>query len=268
MRQQTLSTIKTGMTRLRSKGGASPDALYDLLNGYVTVAQTVKSRPGTRIAHIIPDGCRGLVWFKNRFVTFSHTPLASPDPRVRVEVLPHPEDDDTHKTPLHAIHYALPFLGHLYVVAEFVDGLTRHYWLETGPRWQPNSMYQAGDVARPATGDNGLVYVVANTHDGLALWTPNVSYQVGDVVLPTVYNGYRYVVTEVHGERARSGEVEPIWPAVPDATVDEDADDSPRTDTPTPPPGTGHPPGGAPPRNPDPRYGSGQSRAGNNTALE
>jgi len=254
MRQQTLSTIKAGMTRLRSKGGASPDALYDLLNGHVTVAQTVKSRPGTRLAHTIPAGCKGLVWFQGRFVVFSHVPVASADPRVKVEVLPHPDDDEDHKTPLKAIHYALPFLGHLYVVAEFVDGVTRHYWLQTGPRWQPDAMYQAGDLARPATGDRGLVYVALNTHDGLPLWQPDVSYQVGDVVLPTVYTGYRYVVTEVHGERARSGEVEPLWPAVPDATVDEDADDSPRAATPTPG-------GGALPRTLDPRYGSGQSRA-------
>jgi len=255
------------MTRLRSKGGASPDALYDLLNGHVTVAQTVKSRPGTRMAHTIPAGCKGLVWFKDTFVVFSHVPLASTDARVKVEVLPHPEDDEDHKTPLKAIHYALPFLGHLYVVAEFVDGVTRHYWLQTGPGWQPNSMYQAGDLARPATGDNGLVYVVVNTHAGLPVWQPDVAYTVGDVVLPAVYTGYRYVVAEVSGERARSGEVEPVWPAVPDATVDEDADDSPRAGTPTS--GGGQPPPGQPPRNPDPRYGRGEPRSRDyNTVLE
>jgi len=266
MRQQTLSTIKAGMTRLRSKGGASPDALYDLLNGYVTVAQTVKSRPGTRIAHTIPAGCKGLVWFQGRFVVFSHVPVASADPRVKVEVLPHPEDDDDNKTPLKEIHYALPFLGHLYVVAEFADGVTRHYWLQTGPRWKADAMYQAGDLARPTSGEVGLVYVVVNTHDGLPTWQPDVTYQVGDVVLPSVYNGYRYVVAEISGDNPRSGEVEPIWPAVPDATVDEDADDSPRADAPAP--DTGNTPGNTLPRNPDPRYGGGGDRSHHETALE
>ena len=41
MRAIPLTTIKSGINRLRTKGGARADTLYDLLNGYVTEAGTV-----------------------------------------------------------------------------------------------------------------------------------------------------------------------------------------------------------------------------------
>lgn len=42
-----LTTIGGGINRLRTKGGADRNSLYDLLNGYVTQANTVKVRPGS-----------------------------------------------------------------------------------------------------------------------------------------------------------------------------------------------------------------------------
>ena len=42
-----LNALKAGISRLRTKGGPDPETLYDLVNGYVTQAGTVESRPGT-----------------------------------------------------------------------------------------------------------------------------------------------------------------------------------------------------------------------------
>ena len=46
----TLSAVQAGITRLRTKGGASPESLYDLINGYVTAARTIAPRPGSALS--------------------------------------------------------------------------------------------------------------------------------------------------------------------------------------------------------------------------
>ena len=218
MRQQNLSAVKAGITRLRDKGGASPDSLYDLLNGYVTAARTIKCRPGTRIEVVLPPGTKGLVWFQGKFVVFSHLVVDSGTSRVEVEVIRHPTAP---ATPIKDIHFALPFLGYLYVVAEFADGLIRHYWLEKGEVWQPNHIYLPGTLVRPTEG-NGMAYRVESDRAGYTPWAPNVGRALGDVVVPVVDNGYRYAVTETVGDSPRSGTVEPTWPTNPGETVIED----------------------------------------------
>jgi len=218
MRQQNLSAVKAGITRLRDKGGASPDSLYDLVNGYVTAARTIKCRPGTRIEVVLPPGTKGLVWFQGKFVVFSHLVVDSGTSRVEVEVIRHPTAP---ATPIKDIHFALPFLGYLYVVAEFADGLIRHYWLEKGEVWQPNHIYLPGTLVRPTEG-NGMAYRVESDRAGYTPWAPNVGRALGDVVVPVVDNGYRYSVTETVGDSPRSGTVEPTWPTNPGETVIED----------------------------------------------
>lgn len=219
MRPTFLSAVKAGITRLRDKGGASPDALYDLVNGYVTAARTIQCRPGTRIEVAAPEGTKGLVWFGGKYVVFSHQVVASTDALVEVEVICHPTDP---ALALADIHFAMPFLGYLYVVAEFENGDVRHYWLEKGELWEPNKVYLPGTLVRPAT-PNGLMYRVESDRAGYTPWAPDVARAEGDVVVPTVDNGFRYVVVEVTGSQARSGRTEPDWPAVVDATVYEDA---------------------------------------------
>ncbi|WP_282275200.1 hypothetical protein [Stenotrophomonas sp. PS02297] len=218
MRNQALTTVKAGITRLRDKGGASPDSLYDLLNGYVTAARTIKSRPGTRIDLVLPPETKGLVWFQGKFVVFSHSVTSSSDDRVEVEVLRNPESPGT---PIKDIHFALPFLGYLYVVAEFDDGFIWHYWLEKGEVWQSGKWYLPGTLVRPSNG-NGMAYRVQSDRAGYVPWAPNVGRVVDDVVVPIEDNGFRYVVTETTGDSPRSGTLEPAWPTNPGETVIED----------------------------------------------
>ena len=260
MRQQPLSTVKAGITRLRDKGGASPDSLFDLLNGYVTAARTVKSRPGTRIDVVLPTGTKGLAWFQGKFVVFSHQVMSGDDDRVEVEVLRHPSAPET---PIKDIHFALPFLGYLYVVAEFEDGLIRHYWLEKGEVWQPKRIYLPGTLIRPTVG-NGMAYRVESDRAGYTPWAPNVARAVGDVVVPTVDNGYRYVATETVGDSPRSGTVEPAWPTNPGETVIEDVSNrNPYTVDQE----TGTPSATVPPSVKD-RYGSGTKSTSNSSEAQ
>jgi len=215
---QALTAVKAGITRLRDKGGASPDSVYDLLNGYVTAARTIACRPGTRIDVELPPATKGLVWFHSHWVAFSHVVTASVDPEVEIEVIRHPTAPET---PLQDIHFAMPFLGYLYVVAEFEDGLVRHYWLEKGEPWVAGRIYLPGTLVRP-TVDIGIVYRVESDRAGYVPWAPNVARAEGDVVVPTTDNGYRYVVSGVVGSSPRSGTSEPAWPTNPGETVIED----------------------------------------------
>lgn len=224
MRQIALSAVKAGMTRLRDKGGASQDSLYDLLNGYVTAARTIKCRPGTRIGVQLPPGTKGLVWFQGKFVVFSHEVLTAADARVEVEVVRHP---NLAYMPIKDIHFAMPFLGYLYVVAEFADGVVRHYWLEKGELWQPGKVYLPGTLVRPSNG-NGLAYRVESNRVGYVPWAPSVARASGDVVVPVTDNGYRYVVTDTLGDSPRSGTTEPAWPGAAGQTVIEEVDAQPQ----------------------------------------
>jgi hypothetical protein len=62
------------MTRLRSKGGASPETLYDLLNGYITLAGTIRPRPGTQTDITLPEDTKGMVAHNCRIYVFKHEP--------------------------------------------------------------------------------------------------------------------------------------------------------------------------------------------------
>lgn len=222
MRSVFLSATKAGITRLRDKGGASKDSVYDLLNGYVTAAQTIRSRPGSRIKHQLPPGTKGLVFFQGKFVVFAHQVTLSTDPAVEIEVLRHPASPDA---PIKEIHFAMPFLGFLYVVAEFEDSAEPrypHFWLEKGEVWEPGKTYFPGTLVRPTTG-NGLAYRLEGDTSGYLPWAPNVARSVGDVVVPTVDNGFKYTVIETTSETSRSGTTEPAWPTTAGETVFEDA---------------------------------------------
>lgn len=253
MRQVQLSTVKAGITRLREKGGASPDALFDLLNGYVTAARTIKSRPGSRVEHRLPDGTKGMMIYHGKFIVFSHMVIASNDPEVSVVVLRHPT---VAGAAIKEIHFATPFLGYPYVVAEFDNGDTFHYWLEEGEVWQPGKTYLPGALVMP-TDPNGVAYRLEGDTSGYTPWAPNVARAVGDVVVPTVDNGYKYTVIETSSESSRSGTTEPRWPTNAGETVYEDADQQSSDTTAA----SGSSGGTVPPSVSD-RYGSG-SRGGN-----
>ena len=213
MRAVTLSGGKVGISRQRTKGGASQDTFFDLSNCHRTASQTIVPRPGSRRAVSVP-GTVGLAVFGGDFVVFAGTPTASPDPSVVVEVLTHPTGNTL--ATLEKVVYAKPFLGFLYVVASWSDAPTiyYHYWLqrfETGrkPLW----FYPSGTTVQPSNA-NGFGYIADRFGSPNPTWKPGQVKAVSDRVDPTAFAGYAMEVVATFGTNPATGTVEPNWSAV------------------------------------------------------
>lgn len=226
-RTVTLSTVKGGITRLRTKGAALNDTLYDLLNGYVTAARTVKVRPGTFRAFTLPDGTKGLSASDGRLNVYTSDPSVAgelTDSAALVDVtahlVTHPllQDDDGVDIALTQVHFAEKFMGFVYIAAEFDATQVSHgaslfhYWLQTGGVWLADNFYKVGDIASPTT-FAGLYFQADRATASFPVWSPGAKRVIGDKVEPTKSNGFYFEVTEVFGDNPASGTAEPVWQA-------------------------------------------------------
>jgi hypothetical protein len=261
MRTASFTAQRGGINRQRVRGGARADTLYDLVNGFVTGSRTVVNREGTVRDAVLAANTRGLTAFGGLLHTFSHQKEDYTPVGYLANVLAHPDPEST--ATLQDIHFAQPFMGALYVVAEWSDGRVAHYWLSSGGEWEADTVYFEGSVVTP-TVPNGLLYkAVANNPDApTQTWQPLKNYIVGDKVLPTTYNGFYYQVTATQGDVPISGAFEPTWEASEGAEVIESAD------------GTGAPAateaeGAAPQVPPDvrDRYGTGNTQISDASAA-
>jgi hypothetical protein len=228
-RSIALTAVRGGINRQRYKTGASPDSLFDLINGYVTTDKTVVARPGTiRVGTFeydtsIVSTSKGLCSFDSSLHVFSHQSEVVPD-GVTLHIITHPDSPDSHGDSIHIreIHFAAPFMGFLYVVAEFEDESVYHYWLQTGNAWEAATVYQPGDLVHPTVA-NGLVYQASRASAANPSWQANAQRTIGDIVEPTTYNGFEYTVVDTQGTNPQSGDTEPDWPAVDGQQITEDA---------------------------------------------
>lgn len=138
--------------------------------------------------------------------------------------------------PLKEIHFAAPYLGGLYVVAEFSPdsaiaaqyGSVFHYWVQSSAvgdntnAWEANTDYVSGNIVIP-TNANGLTYVATRRNSPAPVWSANTAEVVGNVVEPTVANGFQYAVTAVEGASPTTGASEPLWPTSDGAIVNENS---------------------------------------------
>lgn len=223
MRTLSFTAQKGGINRQRVKGGAQADTLYDLVNGFVTGARTVTNREGTVRDAVLAATTRGLTAFEGVLHTFSHQMEDYTPVGYLANVLAHPDTDSD--ATLHEIHFAQPFMGALYVVAEWSDGGVYHYWLASSGEWTADTVYKEGDVVVPTT-LNGLLYkaVPNNPAAPTQTWQRLTNYTVGDKVLPTEYNGFYYEVIATQGDVPISGAFEPAWEASEGAEIVESAD--------------------------------------------
>lgn len=230
-----INSLKSGINRLRTKGGASADGLYDLLNGYITLSGSIVSRQGTVEDATLPAGTHGLCAFDGALVVFAITPKTCPT-GYSCEVLFNPNDPSLD---IAEIHESDPMMGFLYVVAEFTDGSVFHYWLEgsgaADSTWQADTIYNVNDIVL----HDGIAYKATRLTPAAPVWVAGEARAVNDVREPTVYNGYQYTVTATSGTNPHSGDIEPAWKAEEGATVYEEVDvtptDAPDTDDPTAP---------------------------------
>lgn len=224
-----LNALKGGINRLRIKGGPDASSLYDLINGFVTIDGSVQSRPGSTGDVTLPSGTKGLCAFDGGMVVFSHQPKTISNARYTCEVLVNPNDSSQ---AIAEIHFSGPFMGFLYVVAEFDNGDVFHYWLQESGTWAVSTMYRIGDTILP-TIRNGFRYQPL-AGDMPPAWAPNVQRAIGDVVQPTVYTGWKYTVTGVAGDNPVSGPTEPAWIGADGALTYEDINNTPASTTPPP----------------------------------
>lgn len=239
MRQENLTTVKGGLTRLRTKGAALKDSLFELLNGFVTTQRTVKVRPGTILDATLPAGTIGLTSFGGNLHVFASSIVQNIPVGYRLNVLRAPDGEALTK-----IHFAEPFMGSLYVAAEFADGDTFHFWLRgSDPTWQADTIYAFNAISGP-TITNSFAYRATRNGAANPLWTPEAPRIVGDRVEPTVQNGFYFEVVQIFGTLARSGETEPAWnDAVDGELFNENVDGTPDQGPvdPSPPPADNQP---------------------------
>jgi hypothetical protein len=218
-----LTTAQGGLNLLRTKGGARADNLVEMENAYVTQTGSIQPRHGVRRDVVFDPGTKGLMSFIDLLYVFASDVIPSPDPRYVVEILKHPTNPAAE---LVEIHFAAPFMGAPYVVAEWSDGSVYHYWLQSLGTWTSNTIYRFGDVVLPSV-TTGYAYAATRLGDPNPLWTPNAARTVGDRVEPTVSDGFFYEVVDTIGASPRSGATEPDWNDQEGALTYEDVDLTP-----------------------------------------
>src|SRR5690606_33770661 len=240
MRGVPLTAIQ-GIDRLRPRGGARADHLYDFVNGYRTAAKTAKVRPGTVRVATLPAGTHGLTAFAGKLHVFISSGFSGDVPEGFVaHTLLHPEDPDAQ---LEKIHFAEPFMGAMYVVAEVADGAVHHYWVQAAQPWEANKEYSANELVEPTT-PNGRVYRATRLGNASPSWSPGVPRKKADRIEPTTYKEYYYEAIDVTGDNPRAGSIEPQWPTNTGQTLIENADDAmalPASVTPPTPPAPNQP---------------------------
>lgn len=219
MRAVPLTQLAMGINRLRTKGGASPNGLYDLLNAYVTAAGTVVPREGTIRAATLTNQTVGLAAMNGIFNVFATSLQAVPAGYV-CNILVNPNNAaDT----LKKVWFAQPFMGFLYVVAEFTSGAVYHYWLQSDGTWAADTVYKTSSIMLP-TVPNGLAYQAERNIAANPTWAPDIVVALNSIVEPTEYTGYMYKAIAVAGTSPHTGSVEPTWPTVSNGTVQEFGD--------------------------------------------
>jgi hypothetical protein len=192
-----------------------------------------------------------LLSFNGTRNTFSHQVETVPD-GYTVHILSHPDSTPDDEITLDTIHFAAPFLGFLYVVAEFDNGDVFHFWLQSNGSWTADTIYRAGDIVEP-TDPQGIAFRATRNGSAYPSWAPRVPRTVGDNIEPTVYNDFFYTVIDTIGSNPASGDVEPDFPQVEGAQITEDTEGVAAGSSTTTQPGANTPTSGV-----TDRYGDGQ----------
>jgi hypothetical protein len=259
MQSLPLTTLRGGINRLKIKGGANAQWLYDLTNAYITQAGTVVPREGTIRNATLNSSTAGLAAFNGQLNVFSIPQETVPSGYVDNRLMP---PATSAATSISKIWFAKPFMGFLYVVAQFNTGEIYHYWLQSNGPWAANTVYMTGAIVTPLASPNGLAYQAVQDVATPSVWTPQTLIAVNQLISPTTYTGYQYKAIAVEGTSPHTGSTEPVWPVTINAVIQEFGDfDTSTSDSgvTNPAAGTGAQPLGA---NITDRYGDSSEIAG------
>lgn len=221
MRPYPITVLKGGINRLRVKGGASANSLYDLQNGYITNDGSVVPREGTVRVASLDSSTVGLAAANGQFNVFSSQYSATPLPAGYVlNVLSDP--NNTTASPV-KIWFAKPFMGFEYVVAEFNNGDVFHYWLQNDGTWTSSTTYTSASIVLPPV-VNGIAYQGLRDFPAQPLWVSETIITSGSYVEPTTPTGFAYQAVATTGTPVHTGAVEPVWPTVAGGIVQEFGD--------------------------------------------
>ena len=214
-----LTVMQGGINRLRVKGAARANMLYDLVNAYVNNAGAISPREGTDLSATLTSASVGLMAMDGVFNVFSTTFISVPS-GYQDNVLINPNNtSDT----LTLIWFAKPFMGFPFVVAQFASGDIVSFWLQSNGTWEPDTVYFTGNIVTPDT-PNGLAYLAVRDMPQNPTWAANTITSQGTIVEPTEYTGYAYraiTVSAAPGTSAYTGQTEPDWPTNSGGIVQE-----------------------------------------------
>jgi hypothetical protein len=263
LKPNVFTAAGSGMTRLRVKGSASAETLYELTNGFVNADRMPQRRPGCiEYLHFGTTGSfpvspasagktHGLVPYQGKLYTFTIDPTAMySGSKIVVVRLFYPNQNPPAGVDISQIHFAKVYMGYLYVCCEFTDGVIADFWLQQPAAWTARNIYKANDLVQPST-PNGYYYKAVQTTIPYPAWTPNLMHTWHDKVQPTVYNGFFYDAYAMNSQsgpiptppNVASGATEPIWPLADGAGVLEASVGPPLTASPAPDPPPKTPPG-------------------------
>jgi hypothetical protein len=216
-----ITVLSGGIDRLRVKGGASANKLYDLQNAYITNAGAVVPREGTIRAATLDSSTVGLMSANGQFNIFSSTFSTAALPANYVlNVLSNPVNASSSPT---TIWFAKPFMGFPYVVAQFSDTTIHHYWLQNNGTWTSSTDYTSASIVLPPV-LNGLAYQGVRDFPSQPLWTADSQITSGSYIEPNTPTGFTYQAIAVTGSPVHTGLVEPVWPTIAGGIIQEFGD--------------------------------------------
>ena len=220
MRPVPLTVLRGGINRLKVKGGANAQQLYDLTNAYITQAGTVVPREGTIRSAALTSATVGLAEYKGVFQVFA-TSMQTVPAGYNCNLLLHPTNPAATLT---KIWFAKPFLGFLYVVAQFSTGEVFHFWLQSNGPWAANTVYKTGAIVTPLATPNGLAYQAVRDMKINSTWSAQTTIAAGTLIEPNTYTGFAYRAVSVTGTTPHTGSTEPVWPTTIGGVVQEFGD--------------------------------------------
>ncbi len=175
-----------GLDRRRKQHSPIANALWALVNCYVTTGRSIKKRPCLAIVAGLEAGTKGMRAAGGQLNTFfsaDGAAISHANPLFRAR---RARNQGT-VSAVAKVHYAELFNGFLYAAIEYASGAVEHHYFDDPGAWSAANAVPLNEYRRP-----------------------------------TVENGFRYQATSISGTGTTGG-AQPVWPTTLGATVVDNA---------------------------------------------